>query len=70
MRGTIRSIISERGFGFLRSREHGSLFFHIRDTEWGDADFTDSLCELEVEFDIDFDEKSGKDRAINVRPAR
>ena len=68
MKGTIKKLIKERGFGFIRAEDGREIFFHrtaVRGTNF------ESLVEGQfVEFDV---EKNSKDsrtkgpRAVNVR---
>lgn len=65
MQGTIKRIIRDRGFGFIRSAEGQEVFFHRS----GLKELTfDTLKEGEsVEFDVERGEKGP--RATNVRAA-
>ena len=66
MEGTIKKIIRDRGFGFIRSAEGQEVFFHRSSLR--QLDF-DGLREGEkVEFDVERGEKGP--RATNVRAAR
>ncbi len=63
MQGTIKRIIRDRGFGFIRSAEGQEVFFHRSNLK--ELTF-DGLKEGEVvEFDIERGEKGP--RAMNVR---
>ena len=65
MRGAIKSLKLDNGYGFIRLPEGGKdVFFHIRDLESGLA-FDDSLQERLVEFEIVHSERG--QRAANVR---
>ncbi len=66
MRGTIKKLIRDRGFGFIRAADGQEVFFH-RSSVHPIDDF-DRLIEGDsVEFEV---EPSGKGpRAVNVRPA-
>ena len=66
MQGTIKRVIRDRGFGFIKSTEGQEVFFHRSGLQ--EINF-DSLKEGEsVEFEVEKGEKG--DRAINVRPAQ
>ena len=65
MRGTVKRLIRDRGFGFIRSADGQELFFHRSSLQ--QLTF-DALKEGEgVEFDIENGEKGP--RATAVRPA-
>lgn len=69
--GTISAIRDDKGFGFLKPHDGGEdLFFHASATPWRDDAFGPQLVRLDVSFDVGTDERSGRERAINVRPAR
>ncbi len=68
MKGTIKRLIRDRGFGFIKAEDGREIFFHR--TAVADTNF-ESLTEGQsVEFDV---EKNSKDsrtkgpRAVNVR---
>ena len=66
MQGTIKRVIRDRGFGFIKSTEGQEVFFHRSGLQ--EINF-DSLKEGEnVEFEVEKGDKG--DRAINVRPAQ
>ncbi len=66
MRGTIKRLVRDRGFGFIRSAEGQEVFFHR--TTLQNLSF-DSLREGEnVEFEVEQGEKGP--RAVNVRGAQ
>jgi CspA family cold shock protein len=63
MQGTIKRVIRDRGFGFIRSSEGQEVFFHRSGLQ--NLNF-DSLKEGDtVEFELERGEKGP--RAINVR---
>lgn len=64
--GYVKAIIENGGYGFIKIPD-GDLFFHIRDSEFSDDDFTTSLVELRVSFEHGTDPISGRPRAVNVR---
>lgn len=64
MQGTIKRVIRDRGFGFIKSTEGQEIFFHRSGLQ--NINF-DGLKEGEnVEFEMEKGEKGP--RAINVRP--
>ncbi len=64
MQGTIKRVIRDRGFGFIRSADGQEIFFHRSSLQ--QLDF-DGLKEGEsVEFDLERGEKGP--RATAVRP--
>ncbi len=65
-KGTIK-LISDRGFGFIRTAEGKDFFFHRRELEGVDYD---SLREgREVEFEVGRD-RIGRSQAVRVRVAQ
>jgi cold shock CspA family protein len=63
--GTIRTIVADRGYGFIVTPNQPDCFFHMSDVvdlEWGEQ-----LTELRVRFDIIGSPKGP--RAKNVRAA-
>jgi cold shock protein len=63
MQGTIKKIMRERGFGFIRTQNGEEVFFHRSSLEQGNFD---NLQEgHEVEFDVERGDKGS--RAANVR---
>jgi CspA family cold shock protein len=63
MQGTIKRIVRDRGFGFIRSTEGQEVFFHRNGLQQMDFD---SLKEgATVEFEVEQSEKGP--RANNVR---
>ena len=65
MQGTIKRVIRDRGFGFIRSAEGQEVFFHRSGLQ--NLNF-DSLREGDnVEFELEQGEKGP--RAVNVRAA-
>lgn len=64
MKGTIKSLVTEKNFGFITPEEGGDkdVFFHatgLKDVEFGDLKMGDN-----VEFDVEESDKGP--RAINV----
>jgi cold shock protein len=67
--GTIKNINSDRGYGFIAPDDGGGdLFFHV--SALAGLEFDERLRELRVAFDASTDERTGKPRAVNVRPSR
>ena len=63
MKGTIKRIIQERGFGFISAEDGSEVFFHR--SALGDVDF-DTLEEGgSVEFDLETGYKGP--RAVNLK---
>jgi CspA family cold shock protein len=68
MKGTIKRLIKERGFGFIKADDGREIFFH-RTAVYG-SNFESLIEGQSVEFDV---ERSTKDsqakgpRAMNVR---
>ena len=51
MQGTIKRIVQDRGFGFLRGDgEHTDMFFHVRNLA-SDLAFDEQLVERRIEFE-------------------
>ncbi|MBI1939876.1 MAG: cold shock domain-containing protein [Acidobacteria bacterium] len=65
MQGTIKRVIRDRGFGFIRSADGQEVFFHRSSLQ--ELNF-DGLKEGEaVEFELERGEKGP--RAVSVRPS-
>jgi cold shock CspA family protein len=71
-RGTIKNLVSDRGFGFIlpegETANGKDLFFHRTDLT-GDATFADLRVGQPVEYEIGRDERRGTPKATQVRPA-
>ncbi len=66
-KGTIRRLIADRGFGFIKTEEETDLFFHRNELQ--EVDY-DSLTEgQQVEFEIG-QGRNGRPQAVRVRPAQ
>jgi len=66
IKGTIKRIITDRGYGFIQTVEKEDIFFHANDLLKGVS--FDSLTEgQQVEFEIKTTPRGLK--AINVKPA-
>ena len=64
--GTIKKIVGDRGFGFIRPDGYESdLFCHA--TAVQGATFEDLREGQAVEFDVEHDPRRDSDRAVNVR---
>jgi CspA family cold shock protein len=66
-KGTIRRLISDRGFGFIRTGEGADLFFHRSGLQG--ADYSSLREGQEVEFETGKG-RDGRLQAIEVRLAR
>ena len=65
MQGTIKRVVRDRGYGFIRSSDGHEVFFHRNSLQQMDFD---SLQEgATVEFEVEQSEKGP--RATNVRPS-
>ncbi len=63
MKGTIKKVIQQRGFGFIAAEDGKEIFFHRSALAEGDFD---ALAEgAEVEFDVEQSPKG--ERAANVK---
>jgi CspA family cold shock protein len=66
MKGKIVRLVRDRGFGFIRADSGQEIFFHATGLTSGNFE---SLHEGEaVEFDVEPDPRSNRERAVNVRP--
>jgi CspA family cold shock protein len=66
-KGTIRRLITDRGFGFIKTEEETDLFFHRNELQ--EVDY-DSLTEgQQVEFDIE-QGRNDRPQAVRVRLAQ
>jgi len=64
-KGTVKTVLRDRGFGFIRSEEGSEIFFHR--TSLQGMQFEDVREGLSVEFEVE--EAARGPRANNVRPA-
>jgi CspA family cold shock protein len=66
MQGTIKRVIRDRGFGFIRAADGQEIFFHRSSLQ--DLNF-DGLREGE---NVEFDRERGEQgpRAVSVRPGK
>ncbi len=65
MTGTIKTVMSDKWFGFIKSPGSPDIFFHQRDLV--DIDWNASITEMAVEFDVRETDKGL--RASSVRKA-
>ncbi len=66
-KGTIKRLIADRGFGFIKTEEEKELFFHRNDLEGVEYN---SLTEgQQVEFEIG-QGRDGRPQAVRVRLAQ
>lgn len=65
MRGTVRKLVSERGFGFLKCDGQPDVFFHFSTVVGGSDAFDAMYEEQSVEFELA--DGSDKPRATMVR---
>jgi CspA family cold shock protein len=63
-KGTIRRLITDRGFGFIRTEEGKDLFFHRSQTER--ADYSSFKEGQEVEFEVGKG-RDGRLQAVKVK---
>ena len=67
MQGKIVRLVRDRGFGFIRADNGQEIFFHATGLQSGSFE---QLQEGEsVEFDVEPDPRSSRNRAVNVRPS-
>ena len=66
MTGTVKKMVPERRFGFIRAGNGQEVFFHA--TAVKDTDFASLTVGSEVTFDLESGEKGPK--AVNVRESR
>ncbi|MCL5962519.1 MAG: cold shock domain-containing protein [Chloroflexi bacterium] len=66
--GTIKRLVRDRGFGFIRGEGmREDLFFHRSAVQ--ESSFDDLHEGETVEFEVEHDPRRGQDRAVNIRPA-
>ena len=66
-KGTIRRLITERGFGFIQAAESKDLFFHR--SELQGVDYSSLREGQEVEFEVGKG-RDGRPQAVKVRLAQ
>ena len=64
--GTIKKVVSDRGFGFITAEDGKEYFFHRNSLE-SSLDFDRLVGGEKVQFDVEPSPKG--DRAKNVQPA-
>jgi len=71
MKGTIKKLIGERGFGFINTEDGKEIFFHT--TALQGVTFASLIEGQSVEFDVEKrpeDSRSKGPRALNVRSVK
>ena len=63
-KGTIRRLITDRGFGFIQTAEGKDLFFHRSELEG--VDYSSLREGQEVEYEVG-KERNGRSEAVKVR---
>ena len=66
-KGTIKRLIADRGFGFIKTEEEKELFFHRNDLE--EVEYNSLTEGQQVEFDIGKG-RDGRPQAVRVRLAQ
>ncbi len=65
LKGKVKRLVKDRGFGFIEAENGNEIFFHASSLEPGQFD---TLTEGDsVEFDVENDPRSARGRAANVR---
>jgi cold shock CspA family protein len=67
--GIIKTVVVDRGFGFIESPGSPDMFFHMRALQ-DDLAMDETLRGRRVEFEPGIDPRSGKTRAVAVWPAK
>ena len=65
--GTIRRLITERGFGFIQTAEGGDLFFHR--SELQGVEYSSLTEGQQVEYEVS-QGRDGRPQAVKVRLAQ
>jgi cold shock protein len=65
-KGTIKKVIQDRGYGFIRADDGGEFFFHMSGLQG--LDFKNLKEGDPVEFDVEKNNRGS--RAINIRTSR
>jgi len=63
-KGTIRRLITDRGFGFIKTEQEEDVFFHRNELQ--EAEFSSLKEGQEVEFEVG-QERTGRPEAVKVR---
>ena len=66
-KGTIRQLIADRGFGFIRTEQREDLFFHRNELQG--VDYSSLREGQEVEFEVGR-ARDGRPQAVRVRLAQ
>ena len=66
-KGTIRRLVADRGFGFIRTADGTDLFFHRNELQG--VDFTSLREGQEMEFEVGKG-RDGRNAAVKVRIAQ
>ena len=67
MNGKIVRLVRDRGFGFIRNEDGQEIFFHA--TGLLEGSFETLNEGGSVEYDVESDPRSNRDRAVRVRPS-
>ena len=67
MKGTVKKIVAERGFGFIATEDGKDIFFHKSSFSGAGGDFVNLREGTSVEFDVEQGPKGY--RAANVKVA-
>ena len=67
VKGTIRRLIPDRGYGFIKTEDEKDLFFHRNDIEG--VEFASLSEGQEVEFEVG-QGRDGRPQAVKVRLAQ
>ena len=66
-KGTIRRLITDRGFGFIKTEEGTEVFFHRNELQG--VDFSSLREGQQVEFEVG-QGRGSRPEAVKVRPAK
>ena len=65
MRGSVKNVVQDRGFGFIEQTKGPDVFFHFSDLQ-EPLEFNEKLIRRRISFDV---QETGKGlRATNIRP--
>lgn len=64
--GYIKSVVADRGFGFIQQADGRETFFHANGLS-PELVFSERLMELRVSFVLE-QRRDGRDRAVDLRP--
>jgi cold shock CspA family protein len=69
VQGTVKNVVIDRGFGFITPHGPGDdLFFHCKSIA-PDLAFDEQLKGRRVAYDVEMDQRRGRNHAVNVRAA-